>query len=94
MQAVWPGAFVTDDSLVQCTLELRRALGDGSQDMCHGRMINSNDIIRNIERINDHHFIGFWKLHRIVITMKHFDGCVADEDFQNLERLQRTPRLG
>src|SRR5450432_2826500 len=31
MQAVWPDAFVTDDSLVQCTLELRRALGDGSQ---------------------------------------------------------------
>ena len=31
MQAVWPDAFVTDDSLVQCTLELRRALGDRSQ---------------------------------------------------------------
>ena len=28
MQAVWPDAFVTDDSLVQCTIELRRALGD------------------------------------------------------------------
>ena len=28
MQAVWPDAFVTDDSLVQCTLELRRALND------------------------------------------------------------------
>ena len=27
MQAVWPDSFVTDDSLVQCTLELRRALG-------------------------------------------------------------------
>jgi len=26
MQAVWPDAFVTDDSLVQCTVELRRAL--------------------------------------------------------------------
>jgi DNA-binding winged helix-turn-helix (wHTH) protein len=25
MQAVWPHSFVTDDSLVQCTLELRRA---------------------------------------------------------------------
>jgi DNA-binding winged helix-turn-helix (wHTH) protein len=33
MQAVWPDAFVTDDSLVQCTLELRRALGDGSQQL-------------------------------------------------------------
>jgi predicted ATPase/DNA-binding winged helix-turn-helix (wHTH) protein len=31
MQAVWPNAFVTDDSLVQCTLELRRALNDGGQ---------------------------------------------------------------
>jgi len=31
MQAVWLGAFVTDDSLVQCTLELRRALDDRSQ---------------------------------------------------------------
>src|SRR4051795_11494883 len=31
MQAVWPDAFVTDDSLVQCTLELRRALDDSSQ---------------------------------------------------------------
>jgi predicted ATPase/DNA-binding winged helix-turn-helix (wHTH) protein len=28
MQAVWPDTFVTDDSLVQCTLELRRALND------------------------------------------------------------------
>jgi predicted ATPase/DNA-binding winged helix-turn-helix (wHTH) protein len=31
MQAVWPDAFVTEDSLVQCTLELRRALDDRSQ---------------------------------------------------------------
>jgi DNA-binding winged helix-turn-helix (wHTH) protein len=31
MQAVWPDAFVTDDSLVQCTLELRRALDDRNQ---------------------------------------------------------------
>jgi len=31
MQAVWPDAFVTDDSLVQCTLELRRALNDRGQ---------------------------------------------------------------
>lgn len=28
MQAVWPDAFVTEDSLVQCTIELRRALDD------------------------------------------------------------------
>ena len=33
MQAVWPDSFVTDDSLVQCTLELRRALGDRSQQL-------------------------------------------------------------
>jgi DNA-binding winged helix-turn-helix (wHTH) protein len=33
MQAVWPDAFVTDDSLVQCTLELRRALNDRSQEL-------------------------------------------------------------
>jgi predicted ATPase/DNA-binding winged helix-turn-helix (wHTH) protein len=33
MEAVWPGAFVTDDSLVQCTLELRRALDDRSQQL-------------------------------------------------------------
>jgi predicted ATPase len=29
--AVWPESFVTDDSLVQCTLELRRALDDRDQ---------------------------------------------------------------
>ena len=28
MQAVWPGLAVTDDSLVQCVHEIRRALGD------------------------------------------------------------------
>jgi DNA-binding winged helix-turn-helix (wHTH) protein len=33
MQAVWPDSFVTDDSLVQCTLELRRALGDRHQQL-------------------------------------------------------------
>lgn len=31
IQAVWPDTFVTDDSLVQCTVELRRALDDRSQ---------------------------------------------------------------
>jgi predicted ATPase/DNA-binding winged helix-turn-helix (wHTH) protein len=30
-QALWPDAFVTDDSLVQCTVELRRALDDRTQ---------------------------------------------------------------
>jgi predicted ATPase/DNA-binding winged helix-turn-helix (wHTH) protein/predicted negative regulator of RcsB-dependent stress response len=33
MQAVWPDTFVTDDSLVQCTLELRRALSDRGQEL-------------------------------------------------------------
>ena len=33
MKAVWPDAFVTDDSLVQCTLELRRALDDRGQQL-------------------------------------------------------------
>jgi predicted ATPase/DNA-binding winged helix-turn-helix (wHTH) protein len=33
MHAVWPDAFVTDDSLVQCTLELRRALNDHGQEL-------------------------------------------------------------
>jgi predicted ATPase/DNA-binding winged helix-turn-helix (wHTH) protein len=28
IRALWPDAFVTDDSLVQCTVELRRALDD------------------------------------------------------------------
>jgi predicted ATPase/DNA-binding winged helix-turn-helix (wHTH) protein len=31
IQAVWPDSFVTDDSLVQCAVELRRALGDRGQ---------------------------------------------------------------
>ena len=31
IQAVWPDSFVTDDSLVQCTVELRRALEDREQ---------------------------------------------------------------
>ncbi|HKT23336.1 MAG TPA: tetratricopeptide repeat protein [Terriglobales bacterium] len=31
IQAVWPDSFVTDDSLVQCTVELRRALDDHKQ---------------------------------------------------------------
>jgi len=33
IQAVWPDAFVTDDSLVQCTVELRRALDDHAQQL-------------------------------------------------------------
>jgi TolB-like protein/Tfp pilus assembly protein PilF len=31
MQAVWPGTFVTDDSITQCLGEIRRALGDVRQ---------------------------------------------------------------
>jgi len=33
IRAVWPDSFVTDDSLVQCTVELRRALGDSEQQL-------------------------------------------------------------
>ena len=33
MQAVWPDSFVTDDSLVQCAIELRRALDDRDQQL-------------------------------------------------------------
>jgi predicted ATPase/DNA-binding winged helix-turn-helix (wHTH) protein len=33
IHAVWPDSFVTDDSLVQCTVELRRALDDGNQQL-------------------------------------------------------------
>src|SRR6266571_3896237 len=31
IQALWPDSFVTDDSLVQCLVEVRRALGDDAQ---------------------------------------------------------------
>ncbi len=33
MKAIWPDCAVTDDSLVQCALELRRALGDRDQQL-------------------------------------------------------------
>ena len=33
IQVIWPDSFVTDDSLVQCTLELRRALDDRDQQL-------------------------------------------------------------
>jgi len=33
LEAVWPDTFVTDDSLVQCTVELRRALADQQQQL-------------------------------------------------------------
>jgi TolB-like protein/DNA-binding winged helix-turn-helix (wHTH) protein len=29
LDAVWPGVFVTDDSITQCVVELRRAMGEG-----------------------------------------------------------------
>src|SRR5207247_100354 len=31
IEAIWPDSFVTDDSLVQCLVELRRALRDDEQ---------------------------------------------------------------
>ena len=33
IQALWPDAFVTEDSLVQCMVELRRALDDRAQEI-------------------------------------------------------------
>lgn len=33
IQALWPNAFVTEDSLVQCMVELRRALDDRTQEI-------------------------------------------------------------
>jgi DNA-binding winged helix-turn-helix (wHTH) protein len=32
-RALWPDSFVTEDSLVQCMVELRRALGDRAQEI-------------------------------------------------------------
>src|SRR5882672_3278430 len=32
ISVLWPDSFVTDDSLVQCLVELRRALGDDAQE--------------------------------------------------------------
>src|ERR1700686_3126493 len=31
MHAVWPGVFVSDDSVAQCVRDIRRALGDDGQ---------------------------------------------------------------
>lgn len=31
-EMVWPNVVVTDDSLVQCISEIRRAVGDGAHD--------------------------------------------------------------
>lgn len=33
LEAAWPGAVVTDDAVTQCLIEIRRALGDTSQQM-------------------------------------------------------------
>src|SRR5215469_17973515 len=33
MATVWPGVFVTDDSIAQCVSDIRRALGDSDQSM-------------------------------------------------------------
>src|SRR5687767_13810270 len=33
MEAVWPNTAVTDNSLAQCLVEIRRALGDDSQQL-------------------------------------------------------------
>src|SRR6266542_1626733 len=59
MQAVWPDAFVTDDSLVQCTLELRRALDDRSQQLLktvprRGYLFTAEVIQRPTKRSEEH----------------------------------------
>ena len=33
MRAVWPGVFVSDDSIGQCIKDIRRALGDDEKQM-------------------------------------------------------------
>src|ERR1700746_3123019 len=33
MATVWPGVFVTDDSIAQCVSDIRRALGDSDQSL-------------------------------------------------------------
>src|SRR5215469_3806556 len=33
MASVWPGVFVTDDSIAQCVSDIRRALGDSDQSL-------------------------------------------------------------
>src|SRR5205823_8575156 len=33
IEALWPDTFVTNDSLVQCTLDLRRALDDRTHEL-------------------------------------------------------------
>ena len=33
METVWPGVFVTDDSIAQCVSDIRRALGDSDQSL-------------------------------------------------------------
>ena len=33
IEAVWPDVAVTDNSLTQCLAEIRRALGEGSQEL-------------------------------------------------------------
>jgi len=42
MKAVWPGVFVTDDSLVQCVRDVRRAIGDADQSVLsfHARAVH------------------------------------------------------
>ena len=49
MKALWPDSFVTDDSLVQCFVELRRALGDeaaASSRPCRGGATSSRPTSR------------------------------------------------
>jgi TolB-like protein len=33
LDAIWPGLFVTDDSITQCVVEIRRAMGEGGAEL-------------------------------------------------------------
>ena len=50
--AVWPDSFVTEDSLVQCLVELRRALGDDGQQLIKTVRRRGYMFAANVEEIN------------------------------------------
>jgi DNA-binding winged helix-turn-helix (wHTH) protein len=73
IQAVWPDSFVTEDSLVQCVRDIRRAVADGSQlivktlprrgyiftaDVVEKTAIASDPEERRAKRIASLHFVG------------------------------------
>ena len=81
--AVWPDTAVTDDSLVQCLIEVRRALGNGGQ-----------QIVRTIPRrgyIFDAKVIKRDLAEQVMVYQEEIDGVhVAIEE----ERIDVGPRPG